>query len=194
MNSYGLYKDARNAAWQVLLDYDIRTLPVDVVGIAAAEDIAVINNKDVGELKPDEDGASLYSDGKWYIIYKDSPVVGRMRFTVAHELGHIFLGHPLIGKHSRRFDTEKPDIETQANVFASRLLAPACVLWGLDLHSAEDIANVCNISFAAAKIRAERMQELYKRGMFLTSPLERSVWENFKDYIDDSKKGYKWTS
>jgi len=61
-------------------------------------------------------------------------------------------------------------------VFASRFLAPACVLWGLNVHTAADIARFCEISKEAAEIRAKRMAELYKRNMFLTSPLERRVY------------------
>lgn len=69
-------------------------------------------------------------------------------------------------------------------MFASRLLAPACVLWGLNFHTAEEIAKVCNISITAAQIRAERMDMLYKRNKFLISPLERKVYEQLKGFID----------
>lgn len=30
---YGKYKNARNAAWQCILDYDIKTLPIEVTNI-----------------------------------------------------------------------------------------------------------------------------------------------------------------
>lgn len=74
-------------------------------------------------------------------------------------------------------------IEQAANVFASRLLAPACVLWGCGVQSAEDIERLCDISRAAAEFRWTRMQELYRRQRFLTSPLERLVYAQFEDYI-----------
>ena len=67
--------------------------------------------------------------------------------------------------------------------FASRLLAPACVLWGCGVRSAEDIERLCDISRAAAEFRWSRMQELYRRQRFLTSPLERLVYAQFEDYI-----------
>lgn len=66
---------------------------------------------------------------------------------------------------------------------ASRLLAPACVLWGCGVRSAEDIERLCDISRAAAEFRWSRMQELYRRQRFLTSPLERLVYAQFEDYI-----------
>ena len=74
-------------------------------------------------------------------------------------------------------------IEQAANVFASRLLAPACVLWGCGVQSAEDIERLCDISRAAADFRWSRMQELYRRQRFLSSPLERLVYDQFADYI-----------
>lgn len=90
----------------------------------------------------------------------------------------------------RRYDLvcREPDpgdnpIEQAANVFASRLLAPACVLWGCGVQSAEDIEQLCDISRAAAEFRWTRMQELYRRQRFLTSPLERLVYDQFADYI-----------
>ena len=114
--------------------------------------------------------------------------LGRKRFTVAHELGHIFLGHPLIaGYHARTTGENLPQTEKAANVFASRFLAPACVLWGLNAHTADEIARFCEISAEAAEIRAKRMAELYKRNMFLTSPLERRVYSQFEAFIEQNR-------
>lgn len=103
-------------------------------------------------------------------------------------MGHIFLGHTLFdGKLGRTFITDKPQNESEADMFAARTLAPACVLWGLNIHTAEDIMKVCNISYTAAKIRAKRIAELYKRDKFLTSKLEQKVYEQFKDYIEKNR-------
>ena len=35
---------------------------------------------------------------------------------------------------------------------------------------------------------AEQMEELYRRGMFLSHPMERKVFEQFKGFIDSHKK------
>lgn len=73
-------------------------------------------------------------------------------------------------------------------MFAARVLAPACVLWGLGLHTPEEIASACNISFSAAQVRAKRMDELYRRQKFLTSPLEKQLFERFFDYIENNRR------
>lgn len=188
-NAYGLYKKARNAAWQALIDNKISSLPVDVVKIANDNGISILKNSEANELRDGEVGVSLYDGDEWFVIYDDTvKSIGRKRFTIAHELGHIFLGHPLIaGYHKRSVDLNIPSTENEANIFASRLLAPACVLWGLNLHTAEEIAAACNISMSAATNRAERMEELYRRNKFLTSPLEKEVYNQFRDFIEKSR-------
>lgn len=182
---YGIYKGVRDAAWQCLVDYSITDLPVDLVKIATAARISLYKNSDVCILKGNESGICLFQDDEWYLVYDDEMTVGGRRFTIAHEFGHIFLGHELMnGRHGRTFNTDKPQQESEADIFASRLLAPACVLWGLNIHTPEEIAEVCQISKAASKIRAECMTQLYKRDKFLTSPLERKVYEQFEEFIN----------
>lgn len=186
---YGIYKNARNAAWRCLIDFNVSELPVKPSLIARAAEIKVIKNSAVHELAPHESGASLLDGAQWYIIYNDENTRRRCRFTVAHELGHIFLGHELRkGYHARTFDTSRPAVEQEADVFAARLLAPACVLWALNVHTAEEISALCDISNAAAQVRAERMETLYTRDKFLTSLLERMVYKNFEEYIQIKKQ------
>ncbi len=189
MNAYGAYRNIRDSAWQVLIDYNITSLPVDVIGIATKAGISVIKNSAIGELKSNEVGASILADGKWYIIYDDTVSKERIRFTVAHELGHIFLGHPLKeGYHARTIDTDRPDTEKNADMFAARLLTPACVVWGLGLRTAEEIKQEFGISYSAAKVRADRMHTLYSRNTFLTTDLERQVFDNFREYISKHRR------
>ena len=71
----------------------------------------------------------------------------------------------------------------QANVFARDLLMPATVLATLDIHTPEEIMELCHISRQSAEIRAKRLEELYKRNMFNNHPLEMQVREQFDDFI-----------
>lgn len=189
MNVYGIYRNVRDAAWQCLIDYKISALPVDLLGIANQASIKIVKNSDAGELSGGESGICFFDGDMWYLIYDDTASVGHRRFTIAHELGHIFLGHELInGYRGRTFNPDKPQSETDADMFAARILSPACVLWGLNLHTPEEIAVVCNISPPAAKYRANRMAVLYERQKFLISPLERELYKQFKPFIEENKK------
>jgi len=189
VDSYGRYKYVRDSAWQCLLDFQVTELPVDLFEIASVEGIKIVRNSVVNVLVKPVSGLSILKNGKWSIVYDDSCIFERRRFTVAHELGHIFLGHALVeGAYGRTFDANKPQRETEADMFAARLLAPACVLWGLNLHAAEEIAAVCSISLAAAQVRADRMKLLYARGKFLTSALECAVYEQFKPFVQKKNR------
>ena len=187
-NIYGVYKKVRDASWQALIDNKVDSLPVSMVRIVDNNGIKLLKNSQVHELKNGEAGISICDGKQWFIVYDDLLPLGRKRFTVAHELGHIFLGHPLVaGYHARTTGEKLPQTESEANVFASRFLAPACVLWGLNAHTAAEISRFCEISAEAAGIRAKRMAELYKRNMFLTSPLEQRVFSQFKDFIKQNR-------
>lgn len=183
--NYGKYKQARNASWQCLIDYNIDSLPVKVSRIANQTDIVLLKNSAVNLLHQNESGITLMQDDKLYIVYADEQSPQRCRFTIAHELGHIFLGH-LFKENGNGFATTD-DAEHSANVFARDLLAPACVLHELHATNAAAIANLCDISLEAATYRAERMAELERRNAFYLHPLERRVKEQFADFINKKK-------
>lgn len=187
------YVKSRDLAWQVLIDNKINKMPVDLGKICKGMGIKLrkfsefnISNQITG------DGVTIHYKGNTVIIYNDSCSVCRSRFTIAHELGHIILGHMDKGQlHSiNKAPTFNDDpIETEANIFASRLLAPACVLWEMQLKTTEEIAVTCKISKQSAFFRLKRMSELYKREeelfkqgkktCFLKSDLEKQVYNNF---------------
>lgn len=168
---YGIYKNARDASWRFLIDYHIDKLPVDLKSITDALGIKVrSDNSNI--LNPSQKGVTMTDNDKTYIIICHKATQAENRYTVIHELGHIYLGHSMNDKNNiRTFDINNSN-EYEAERFAIDVLAPACVLWGLNLHTAEDISRVCNISVTAAQKRAERMAVLYKRNKFLISPLE----------------------
>ena len=130
------------------------------------------------------DGGFWIVLGLMVLLFPLPVLLGVVLAAPVHELGHILLGHlgeyDLVNREPQPGDNP---IEQAANVFASRLLAPACVLWALNVRTPEEIADICQISHQSASFRAERMAELYKRGKFLTSPLERKVYEQFLGYI-----------
>lgn len=189
-NAYKLYKDARDASWRCLIRTGAAELPIKVLKIAGACGVKVVKDSNAHYLKPGESGCTLLDEsGNWQIIYNDAEPKARTRFTIAHELGHILLGHELSdsGGHFRTASDRREPAETQADEFAARLLAPACVLWGLEAYEPEEIARICDISAEAAEYRAERMKVLRERGKFLTSPLERQVFEAFRPWIEQQK-------
>lgn len=178
---YKKYQKSRNMSWEILLKENVRELPVNIVELCYKLDIAV---KYYDKFEQGNDGKCTVINNQPIILVRQDCNRQRKRFTVAHELGHIMLGH--VGRYeliNREISPNDNPIEQEANVFASRLLAPACVLWGLKVKSADEISQLCDISQTAAEYRWQRMQELYKRNKFLIAPLEREVYKKFQDFI-----------
>ena len=183
---YRDYKTSRDLAWEILLREEVRELPVMVGNLCRKMGIKV--NYYIPT--DDNDGKSTVIGGEPRILVSSLCSKERQRFTAAHELGHILLGHAreLVIANREPSSNDSP-VEHAANVFASRLLAPACVLWALNARTAEEIAALCQISLQSAQFRAKRMELLYERGKFLASPLERKVYEQFLPYIMERKEG-----
>ena len=186
---YGIYKEIRDSAWKCLLDFQIDSLPVDILKIARAADIRVIRDSIVNDLSPTENGKSYFDGQNWTIIYNDLNSIEISRYTIAHELGHIFLGHEL--KYAKYIGTaeikSKPKSEQQADLFATRVLCPACILWRLNLHTPEEITRYCKVEYDIAVKRAKRMEALYRRNKFLTNSLENDIYDRFQPYLQKVK-------
>lgn len=186
---YGVYKSCRDAAWRCHLDFCIRSLPVSLITLAHLARIRIIKDSDVKELRENESGAGIFLNGQWIIVYDDKLNSPEARLVIAHELGHIFLGHEY--KYADlRFckGVGRLKSEQEADLFAVRLLAPACVLHELSVYNANDIAELCSIPYDAAKKRAERMAMLENRQCFYKSDLEAKVAMNFRQFIDSKKQ------
>lgn len=194
---YEHYKEARDMSWKALLDSGINSLPVDLWKIAEHFNLNIhsYSKSSVIQLFREEvlqgDGFIVCIGDKKEIFINDKinhrP---RRRFTVAHELGHGILNHDISKIHYRNNenDSQTDMQELEANVFARDILMPATVLAALDIHTPEEIMKICDVSRRSAEIRAERMEELYKRNLFNLHPTERKVRELFDDFIRNYQK------
>lgn len=202
------YKSSRDATWRLLIKHKIGTLPIDVMEICRGEKIPVftyrtgrnfIEKLGLEEHVAHNDAFSVCG----IIFYDDTKPMRRCRFSIAHELGHIILHTD----HSTRVQCRATQnctddfLETEANIFASRLLSPLGVLQLLDVNSAREIYDLCEISYSAAKLRYARLCEIRRRsserrytknhGTFLLSRLEREVVANFEAFIEEYKRNNK---
>ncbi|MDO4301827.1 MAG: ImmA/IrrE family metallo-endopeptidase [Clostridia bacterium] len=190
---YQNYKNARDKAWETLVECGISQLPVNLAYIANYYNISVIKYSQSNNKTLTGDGFSTMTNGQLIIYYNDFVYpITRQRFTIVHELGHCLLGHVKENIKTFRYNSETDkynDVkEIQANVFARDILMPATVLHSLSVNSAEDISKICNVSKQSAEIRYKRLVELNKRGMYNKHPLERCVHNQFKDYIEKECK------
>lgn len=169
--NYNDYKIARDRAWQTLIETKVNILPINLKEIFRYYNIGLksfINDTDEAFIKNN------------IVYFNKNYNIKRIRFTLAHELGHILLKHENLNHTIHTYNNIE---EYQANIFARCLLMPAIVLKELNCISPQDISNICQVSLQAAEYRSKRMQKLLLRNKFNLSPLERQVYNNFKNFI-----------
>lgn len=195
------YRDYRETAWRVLIECKIVTLPVDLNIVLECFGVHAYpyqgNENQLQALGLDKaarraSGMAFYRESTPTIMYDNGNPPNWIRFTIAHELGHLALGHLRLEDHTAQFQSmpcrmcpRDSPIEEAANCFAVDLLAPDCVLWGMGLHTAAEIKTVCTIPSQAAQFQAQRMEKLYRRNNFLSHPLERAVYQQFIPFITE---------
>lgn len=169
--NYNDYKIARDRAWQTLIETNVNILPINLKEIFNYYNIGLktfINNTDEAFIKNN------------IIYFNKNYNIKRIRFTLAHELGHILLNHENLNHMIHKNNNVE---EYQANIFARCLLMPAIVLKELNCIEPQHISNICEVSLQAAEYRSKRMKELLLKNKFNLSPLERQVYNNFKNFI-----------
>lgn len=125
---------ARNKADQLLKKFQMTECPIDVEALARGLDLLVIK-KDLG---PELSGLLVTNKQGTFICVNAKHPDSRRRFTIAHEVGHHYLGHQLeAGEHvhvdegnyiSARGPRSASGLdpkEVEANQFAAALLMPA---------------------------------------------------------------------
>lgn len=121
--------------------------------------ICEINSIDV-YLRPLDDMAAYYMEqnGQRLIVVNDKAKLTRRRFSLAHEIGHAVLRHGPVMLMVGGNQEKKPDWqEAQANAFAAELLMPKLILTRRGMMTAQQIAQLCEVSMEAAKIRVQQL-------------------------------------
>lgn len=118
------------------------------------------------------------------ILYNDEiETQGRIRWTLAHELGHIVLGH-LTQSHVN---------EIEANCFASQLLLPSCILKELMKKGADTSQSYIMKKFGLSKEAADNYKKKLDRNMSVeyVSEYDDIILEKNKEFIYDETKHSK---
>jgi Zn-dependent peptidase ImmA (M78 family) len=113
---------AQRLAKNVLKDAKLKNPPIILKNILDSLDFKItLFPKDLG----DDDGFCV---NNILIGYNQTKNRARIRFTIAHELGHILLGHNAEEQPSKINFYSKNEKETVANAFAAELLVPSLML------------------------------------------------------------------
>jgi len=146
---------ARAKAKQLLREYSISHPPV------CPEDLAErLNIKICYHWVDDVDFSfSLKKKGKYFICIHPTGNQGRDTWSIAHELGHIVLGHYELYPVDtitidRLNDSERYILDREADIFSEELLMPA--EWIIQ-HKDANLKELFNVSEKAISIRLEKL-------------------------------------
>lgn len=146
---------AREVLWKYGVDEPSKIDPFTIVGRLQIE---------VAYARLDGASARIFRHGDRAIIRVSDQIVqiGRLRFTIAHEVAHFLLGHQI---PSEVFVDEGAPVpfsahqEREADVFATEYLMPAawvapyCAVTPISLSAVHEIAQTFRASLVASAVR-----------------------------------------
>jgi Zn-dependent peptidase ImmA (M78 family) len=123
------------------------------------------------------DGYTIFDGEGYSIAYNDTVGnLGRIRFTLMHEIGHIYLNHLVdfeetVLRRSTLTQSKYEILEKEANCFARNVLAPAPIINKLKLKRDTDLVYYFQISQTAAQTRLQLLKwdsiRAFKFSLFL---------------------------
>lgn len=119
--------DIKNATKELLNKYGITQIPIDIESLAAQAG-AVLSYE---PFKEELSGVLVKENDRTVIGVNSTHPKNRQRFTIAHELGHLFLQHQgeifvdhVISRRDKKSSLAVDWQEIEANKFAAELLMP----------------------------------------------------------------------
>ncbi len=191
-------KEITLTAWRMLLAEKIDSLPVDPFAVAAGRGIKVLTYGEYcgvmgltrAELadRHGRDGFTLVIDGRYLIFYNEDNNGPRIRWTVTHELCHIFLGHFEAGAqpqpgHADQAAGGKSRPESDADELTARVLSPMIVLHLSCVSSLDELQKMTGLSREASLYRWKRLCHVRRVKKVLTHKLEMEVVLQFQHFI-----------
>lgn len=140
--------------------------------------ITGVNRFRVSDIGQSNEAFHFKKGSKSFIIYNELQYTKRVRFTLAHEYGHIKLNHmgkSIYDKNSANIEYTREEFE--ADTFAGNLLFPLHKRYEFRGRSSYEIANSFNISFKAVKVSMCHLEQCLESGItqYLSEPQLRTL-------------------
>lgn len=171
---------------QVFIDRDIKTFPVDPFQLLESYNIKIYTYSELKEKNEAlHDMCINYSDDAFryegIVCYNEQKTINRIRFSLAHELGHIVLGHL----------SDEKEKEVEANYFASNFLSPRMAIHYANCKNVNDVAKIFKLSEQASRNAFDDYRR-WRRNIsaYGMSTIDKQMYEHF--YNEDAQK-FVWT-
>ncbi len=171
------FENIISKAYETLIIQDDLFFPLDIFNIKLNRNIIIVSFEEMAsrsnihydKIKELADGAPafIYEYDKITFIIYDNLInsIGRKRWSIAHEYGHIVLNHK----------KQCAQNEIEANFFAANLLLPQCILKELVLKKGDITKDYLQSKFSISAEAAERY----------LSKISGREFEYFKNEYDD---------
>ncbi len=179
--AYSRYEEIKKIITDILVDYGINTLPIDVfllakrMSIIALKYSEFIADERIKIISSSNDGMSLYSYSlkSYFILYNDNMDINRIRFTIAHEIGHIALGH----------EESNDETESEADYFARHLLVPMSIIIFNEITDYMSITIMFEVSKTVAGNVISHVAKRIDSGHEKLEDYEIELLKHFRQFI-----------
>jgi Zn-dependent peptidase ImmA (M78 family) len=160
------------AVLEVFEKCNIKSFPIDCIQILESYNLKV---KPYSTQSPAKKEMCLkYSEDafciKRTVYYNDNKIIGRIRFSLAHEIGHKVL------KHTEPSTIEQ---EKEADCFASHLLAPRMAIHYSGCKNLADVAKQFNMTNEAAQYAFDDYRRWHRKVIYKMEEIDKLMYNHF---------------
>jgi len=148
--------------------------PVDIEALAKLLEVDEIRREDLGEVS----GSLIRGKRRNFILLNSSQSRERQRFTLAHELAHLYFGdnHEEGSVQWRRPLSTRDNRERRCDAFASELLMP----WHLIHSRLDESPNIATVVELARDFQVSIESAALRLGSLSTEPIQIIAWQKEK--------------
>lgn len=169
---YARYEYCNQKACEFLEEFHIKSFPIDVESIIREKKWGLVKYSELMEVFQcdrnyvkrclgSNDGFTSWDGDNYTISYNDDEILGdRTRFTLMHEIGHIYLNHLTDFESTKIYRgslsrAENKVLENEANAFARNVLSPVSMYLTLKNKSTSNVARTFGLTQSAAETRID---------------------------------------
>lgn len=159
------------------LDYGDKTIVFDTIQNYAQivrKPLSDFYQKDKPILK---DGCLLVVDSTTYVVLYNAEISywEHLNWTLAHEIGHIYLGH--------KEDGEKEEIE--AHFFAAQLFMPEYSIYMMSKeHGPINVKILIDIFGVSPEAAEKRIKTMNRKRSYRSNRIDKEIWEIQRKRVD----------
>jgi Zn-dependent peptidase ImmA (M78 family) len=187
------YEAVYRMAAEFIVSQGITQLPAEPFRIISANKWGIVSYEqlakragvtvpDIIEVLKSPDGSTSYNHHNYCIAFNTRQrVFPRIRFTLFHEIGHIYLKHFVEYDIKNLTKAQYEILEVEADFFASNVIAPSIIIDQCGLLKPQALCCACGMSKQAANTRLRQ----FKNWQFRDS--DSIVQEVMQEYIHLAK-------